>query len=117
MIKAFVGASLAAVFAIAAATSFAAEDSAKPGDNTPPPGFVALFNGKDLTGWKGLLAPPNDNPLSRAKLPADERAKLQAEADENMRKHWKADDGVIVYDGKGRSLCTAKDYGNFEMYV
>ena len=22
--------------------------------NTPPPGFTALFNGKDLTGWKGL---------------------------------------------------------------
>ena len=27
-------------------------------DNTPPPGFVALFNGKDLTGWKGLVADP-----------------------------------------------------------
>ena len=24
------------------------------GDNTPPPGFTALFNGKDLSGWKGL---------------------------------------------------------------
>ena len=22
-------------------------------DNTPPEGFTALFNGKDLTGWKG----------------------------------------------------------------
>src|SRR5205085_11229184 len=31
-------------------------------DNTPPAGFTALFNGKDLTGWKGLLAPPYDNP-------------------------------------------------------
>ena len=23
-------------------------------DNTPPEGYTALFNGKDLTGWKGL---------------------------------------------------------------
>ena len=22
-------------------------------DNTPPPGFTALFNGKDLSGWYG----------------------------------------------------------------
>ena len=24
---------------------------------------------------------------------------------------------MLVFDGKGRSLCTAKDYGDFEMYV
>jgi hypothetical protein len=24
----------------------------------PPEGFVALFNGKDLDGWKGLVATP-----------------------------------------------------------
>ena len=27
-------------------------------DPTPPPGFVALFNGHDLAGWKGLVADP-----------------------------------------------------------
>ena len=37
-------------------------------DNTPPEGFVALFNGKDLTNWKGLLKGPNDNPIKRAAL-------------------------------------------------
>ncbi len=85
--------------------------------NQPPEGFVALFNGKDLTGWKGLLKGPYDNPEKRAPLAAEERAKLQQEADENMRAHWKAVDGVLVFDGKGRSLCTAKDYGDFEMLV
>ena len=25
---------------------------------SPPEGFVALFNGKDLTNWKGLVANP-----------------------------------------------------------
>ena len=86
-------------------------------DNTPPPGFVALFNGKDLAGWKGLLKGPLDNPARRAKLSPEELAKAQKEADKDMRAHWRVEDGVIVFDGKGRSLCTAKDYADFEMYV
>src|SRR5689334_3578304 len=35
-------------------------------DNTAPAGFVAAFNGKDLTGFKGLQKGPNDNPIKRA---------------------------------------------------
>ena len=86
-------------------------------DNTAPAGFVALFNGSDLTGWRGLAKGPNDNPIKRAALSPEERAKAQAEADENMAAHWKAEDGALVFDGKGRSLCTAKEYGDFEMWV
>jgi hypothetical protein len=84
--------------------------------NTPPEGYTALFNGKDLTNWKGLLKGPYDNPAKRAALSPDELKKLQAEADEDMQKHWSAKDGILVFDGKGRSLATAKDYGDFEMY-
>ena len=29
--------------------------------NVPPPGYTALFNGKDLTGWKAFRARPNPN--------------------------------------------------------
>jgi hypothetical protein len=86
-------------------------------ENTPPTGFKALFDGKDLKGWKGLLARPNDNPAKRAKLSAEELSQEQAKADERMRAHWKAENGEIVFDGKGDSLCTKKDYGNFEMLV
>ena len=43
-------------------------------DNVPPEGFVALFNGKDFTGWKGLLAAPNDNPIKRAQLTPEQLA-------------------------------------------
>ncbi len=85
--------------------------------NQPPKGFVALFNGKDLRGWKGLLKGPYDNPAKRATLTPEELQKLQKEADEDMRAHWKIEDGALVFDGKGRSLCTAKDYGDFEMLV
>ena len=35
-------------------------------DNQPPAGFTALFNGRDLTGWKGLLAGDLQNPIKRA---------------------------------------------------
>jgi len=86
-------------------------------DNQPPEGFTALFNGRDLTGWKGLLKGPLDNPAKRAKLTPQEAEVAQQEADEDMRAHWKVVDGTLVFDGKGRSLCTAKDYGDFEMLV
>ncbi|OHB67256.1 MAG: hypothetical protein A2V70_07755 [Planctomycetes bacterium RBG_13_63_9] len=82
-------------------------------DNTPPEGFVALFNGKDLTGWKGLV----DDPVRRAKMSPDELAKAQRRADEDMRANWRVVDGALVFSGKGQSLCTAKDYGDFELYV
>jgi hypothetical protein len=82
-------------------------------DNTPPPGFVALFNGRDLTGWKGLVA----SPPARAAMTPERLAKEQEKADESMRAHWKAVDGVLVFDGKGQSLCTAKDYADFEFLV
>jgi len=83
------------------------------GDNKPPEGFQALFNGKDLSGWKGLV----EDPIKRAKLSPEELKEKQAKADESMRAHWKVVNGEIEFDGKGQSLCTAKDYKNFEMLV
>jgi hypothetical protein len=78
-----------------------------------PEGFTALFNGKDLTGWKGLVG----NPKTRATMPADELAEAQKVADADMREHWSVVDGMLQFDGKGKSLCTDKDYGDFELYV
>ena len=54
-------------------------------------GFVTLFNGKDLTGWK---APVGDNG------------------------HWKVVDGVIDYDARSeakgaKDLVSEKEYGDF----
>ncbi|MBN2136279.1 MAG: DUF1080 domain-containing protein [Sedimentisphaerales bacterium] len=83
------------------------------GLNQPPEGFKALFNGEDLTGWKGLVESPN----TRAKMSREELAAKQAKADEEMKAHWSVVDGALVFDGGGHSLCTAKDYGDFEMFV
>ena len=76
-------------------------------------GFKPIFNGKDLSGWKGLVA----DPPKRAKMSAAELSRAQAGADTDMRTHWRVVDGVLSFDGKGRSLCTVKDYGGFEMFV
>jgi HEAT repeat protein len=82
-----------------------------------PEGFVPLFNGVDLTGWKGLLHSPYDNPAKRATLTAEKYAELQAKEDESMREHWTVKDGVLYFDGSGFSLATAKQYGDCEMLV
>jgi HEAT repeat protein len=76
-------------------------------------GFVPLFNGKDLTGWKGLVA----DPIKRAKMDAATLENEQAKADEIMRTGWVVKDGLLVFTGKGENLCTEKKYGDFEMYV
>ena len=65
------------------------------GDNEPPPGFVALFNGKDLSGWK---VPEGDGG------------------------HWKVVDGVIDYDAKSeaqgdKALWLEQEFGDFELHV
>ncbi len=49
---------------------------ARAADPTPPAGFVALFNGKDLTGWS---VPEGDGG------------------------HWKVADGVIDYDAQSEA--------------
>jgi hypothetical protein len=90
--------------------------AARGADNTPPKGFVALFNGKDLAGWKGLVS-PDKGPPGRALMTKEQLAEAQKAADERMQAHWKVEDGALVFDGKGDSLCTAKDYGDFELLV
>jgi len=77
-------------------------------------GFISLFNGKDLTGWKGLV----QNPVARAKMTSEQLATAQVKADEQMRKDWKVENGMLVFDGTGYdNLCTVKQYGDIEMYI
>jgi hypothetical protein len=103
---------LAAVLAGAALAARADDERAGPGDNVPPPGFKALFNGKDLTGWQGLVELPD-----RKKLSPEALRKKQQEANEKFLPHWRVKDGILTYDGGGNSLQTSKDYGDVEMYV
>jgi hypothetical protein len=76
-------------------------------------GFVSMFNGKDLSGWQGLV----ENPIKRAKMSKAELAKKQVEADKKMRESWSAQDGDLVFSGHGDNIATIKKYGDFEMLV
>jgi len=98
----------------AAALVFCAElgGSLHAADPAPPAGFTALFNGKDLTGWQGVIPLPQ-----RLKLSAAELAQKQEEANAKILPRWTVQEGVLVYDGKGDSLQTIKDYGDFELYL
>jgi hypothetical protein len=105
-----------AIMAVAAAsgvTVLAAPQTQK----KPPAGFTSLFNGKDLSGWRGRQ--PNYNPAEEAKLPPDALAAKQAEWNTARDAHWRVDTAKqeIVSDGQSPHLSTAKDYGDFEFHV
>ncbi len=101
-----------AVVALSAATQ--AQQAAL---NEPPAGFTALFNGKDLSGWRGRQ--PNYNPVEEAKLSKEDHTAKQAQWNAARDQHWRVDaaKGEIVSDGQSPQLATEKDYGDFEMSV
>ena len=75
--------------------------------------FVPMFNGKDLSGWHGLVG----NPIIRAAMKPKELAAKQKEADLKMLNNWSVRDGMIWFSGKGDNLCSVKEYGDFELYL
>jgi len=80
--------------------------------NAPPAGFVALFNGRDLEGWRGATT---ENPELWHKRDTEQKAeKLKAQL-EDIHKHWTVENGELVNDGHGLYLTTIKDYSNFEL--
>src|SRR5947209_5755794 len=82
--------SLAALLALGGSVRAADEEKAGPKDNKPPEGFTALFNGKDLTNWKGLITIKD-----RAKLSKEELATRQEVADKKAFAHWKVQNGLL----------------------
>jgi hypothetical protein len=84
------------------------------GLNEPPPGFVALFNGKDLSGWWGA---GTEDPRKYMALPPEEFAKKREASLADINKHWRVENGELVNDGNGLYLTTDKFYGDFELLV
>jgi HEAT repeat protein len=76
-------------------------------------GFVSMFNGKDLSGWQGLV----ENPIARGKMKPADLAKKQADANKKMLDNWSVKDGCIWFNGNGDNLCSIKLYGDFELIV
>ncbi|MBL9191102.1 MAG: DUF1080 domain-containing protein [Opitutaceae bacterium] len=94
-------------------------------DNVPPPGFTALFNGKDLSGWYGWgTRDPNELWSMSPQEQADYKRKSVVgglpegkAGPEHILAHWSVQQGELVNDGKGLYLTTDKDYGDFELRV
>ena len=80
----------------------------------PPEGFTPLFNGTDLSGWRGR---PHYDPRKEAEGSPEERSKRQQDWNADLAAHWKVENGVIINDGKGVYLTTPADYGDFELLV
>ncbi len=84
----------------------------------PPKGAVALFNGRDLTGWHGWdIHAKGASPSDVAKLSADERASKVDTWTADAKKHWSVQEGALVNDGKGAYLATEKEYGDVELWL
>jgi hypothetical protein len=81
---------------------------------SPPDGFTALYNGRDLSGWRG-----GDTFDHRAWLALSdaERAAREATWNADLHAHWRADGDELVNDGAGSYATTTRDYGDFELLV
>jgi len=92
---------LAALFGLLcfSASGFAADSKAVP-----------LFNGKDLSGWRGQGM---HDPVVWNDMKPEEREKKQAAYNDDLNKHWRVEGNEIINDGKGVYLTTDKDYGDF----
>ena len=102
--------------AVAAFIAFASRSlsATEPALNVPPSGATALFNGKDLEGWRGM---GTDDPYKLAALTAEQRAAFFAKNQPPLETHWKVVDGALVNDGQGPYLTTIADYGDIELWV
>lgn len=79
----------------------------------PDEGFKPIFNGKDLTGWQGLV----ENPLARAGMRRIDLERKQAEADVKVPANWSVKEGCIWFNGEGDNLCSIEEYADFELLV
>jgi hypothetical protein len=75
-------------------------------DVTPPPGFKAIFNGKDLSGWHGMDCDPR-------KFTAAQREKDQ----KTFLAHWSVENAELVNDGNGAFATTDQEYTDIELLV
>lgn len=80
----------------------------------PDERYTALFNGRDLQGWRGL---GHFNPYKIAGMNEQQKSEKQAADNENMRQHWRVENGEIVNDGKGVFLTTENNYRDFDLLV
>lgn len=80
--------------------------------NSPPPGFTALFNGRNLEGWWGAST---EDPRKWMALSPEAFQQKHDESLKDIGEHWSVENGVLVNDGHGLYLTTDKNYRDFEL--
>ncbi len=80
--------------------------------DAPPPGFIALFNGRNLQGWRGGDTYDHRNLLAMDKV---DRERQIEKWNVELTAHWRVENGELVSNGVGRFLTTERDYGDFEL--
>ena len=78
---------------------------------TPPAGFRAIFNGRDLSGWYGL------NPHQGTKLEGEKRAANLKQQRDDFAKHWSVENGELVNVGTGPYATTEEEFGDIEFLI
>ena len=78
---------------------------------SPPPGFRAILNGRDLTGWYGL------NPHDVAQLTGEKKAANLAQQRAEFPKHWTVENGELINDGHGPYATTDEEFGDLELLI
>ncbi len=81
---------------------------------SPPPGFTALFNGKDLSGWHGR---PQLDPRKWDATDANQQRKQLSQWREEFEKDWRVENGELVNNGKGPYATTDQPYGDIELLI
>ena len=102
---------------IAAITLGAAMLAAQPARaqvKTPPPGYTALFNARDLSGWHGM---EHFDPRKIWAMSEEERTAKRDKDMQDFKKHWSVENGELVNDGNGVYATTDKDYGDIELLI
>ena len=100
--------------ALVAVSVFSFASTQSPQAGTPPEGFTALFNEKNLSGWWGLTT---EDPVKWKAFSADKLAEKKAASLKDIAQHWSVDGEELVNDGHGLYLSTQKNYGDFEFLV
>jgi len=83
-------------------------------DSSPPAGFTALFNGKDLKGWHGM---EHIDPRTLWEMTDEERARKRASDMDQFNKHWRVENAELVNDGNGPYATTDNEYGDIELLI
>jgi len=93
------------------------------GDEAPPEGFRALFDGKSLAGWTAMPRPQGSKPSATQSGKAANELESFYEKSLKSRGKWTVQDGILIGgqdppgSGLGGYLVSNEAFGDFELLI